>query len=235
MGSIWKINETILKSFKNNCYNYHIGLLPEQSGAGGATWIKLSNKKSSALTFHELTKKIDSGRILLEKKFKFKSCFTISEYYNVVTKLEKSFFQSGINLMFKKEKKIKHQIKKNRFYMPRLDTKTHGYIDWTWSSKEIVDFISAFGKPHEGAKTYIKNKKIFLTSECKRYSSFLTPHPFQYGIVYKKDNKFIYVLVKDGSIKIKLDSSLSANARLGSRFYTPIKYLDRAMLYRATF
>ena len=45
--------------------------------------------------------------------------------------------------------------------MPRLDTQIHGFIDWNWTAKHIVDFINAFGSPYQGATTFIK-KKVLL-------------------------------------------------------------------------
>ena len=33
-------------------------------------------------------------------------------------------------------------------YWPQLDTEIHGWIGWSWSGNDIVNFIKAFGDPY---------------------------------------------------------------------------------------
>ena len=58
---------------------------------------------------------------------------------------------SKVKNLFKKTKE-KKQDEKNSSYWPRLNSKIHGWIDWSWSPKEISDFIKAFDDPEEQNK-----------------------------------------------------------------------------------
>ena len=69
--------------------------------------------------------------------------------------------------------------------MPRLNTKIHGFIDWNWKAKHIVDFVNAFDEPYQGASTFIKGKK-YLLKNAKLLKHKINFHPFQSGIIFKK-------------------------------------------------
>jgi len=238
VGCIWKINKKIIDLFNKDIFNYHIGELPSQKGAGGASWLKLRNENNSALSIHRVAIKIDDGPLVLEKKFKLNNDFTILNYYEKVNKLEKKFFLEFLKRIDGK-KGFNKILKKDSIdcYMPRLNTKINAYIDWTWSSKNISEFINSFSRPHEGAKSFINKKKVYFKKSSFKLSK-LNFHPFQYGLIFKKDKKNLYILAKDGFVIIPTNEVFSKKIKkfsLGSRIYTPISYLDRSMIYRENF
>ena len=72
--------------FKNKIFNLHIGILPTQKGAGGASWQLMARNKVSAATIHQMTNTIDDGKILFEKKFKINKEISLVEYYKIAAK-----------------------------------------------------------------------------------------------------------------------------------------------------
>ena len=70
------------------------------------------------------------------------------------------------NLFTRKIISKKKQSKTHSTYWPRLDTEIHGWINWSWSGNDIVNFIKAFGDPYVGAHTLLNNEKIYLKN-CK--------------------------------------------------------------------
>ena len=44
---------------------------------------------------------------------------------------------------------MRKQLKKNSTYWPRIDTESHGWINWNWSGEEILNFIKAFDDPNK--------------------------------------------------------------------------------------
>ena len=112
---------------------------------------------------------------------------------------------------------------KNSFYWPRLNTKKNAWINWNWEAIEIVDFINAFSKPHEGAKTYLNKKKIYLY-EARKDPSKIKFHPFQYGLIYKIRDNEVFVAAKKFSVIVNVHHLKNKNKILGKRFYT--RYVD---------
>ena len=122
--------------------------------------------------------------------------------------------------------------------MPRLDTNTHGFIDWGWKGSDILNFVKAFDKPHIGASTFYRGNIIHLQDPLiiNRKKKF---HPFQSGIIIHKTNKCIHIAVCNGILKITKLSNFKGNAvdfkhiKLGERFHTPIKFLEYAKQKRS--
>ena len=96
LNSIWIFKKRIIKLFKNKIFNLHIGKLPNQKGAGGASWQILSQDKFSAVTIHEINNKIDDGKILIEKKFSIKKNTSLIEYYKSANKVENKILKQFI-------------------------------------------------------------------------------------------------------------------------------------------
>ena len=142
VNSIWIFKRNIINLFQNRIFNLHIGKLPSQKGAGGASWQILSREKFSAVCIHEVIDKIDEGKILLEKIFDIKNSSSLIEYYKRANIAEKKILKKFLEMMsIKKKFKLKKVNKDKSVYMPRLDTNTHGFIDWALSVDNILNFI----------------------------------------------------------------------------------------------
>ena len=136
--------------------------------------------------------------------------------------------------MIKYDKKIigKKQNSNYSIYMPRLNTPTHSFINWSWNGKEVVSFINAFSDPFQGARTFI-GKELFIIKNAKLHKEKQLFHPFQIGIIYRIDKKYIYVVAKEICIKIEKFSKINSKSLIGKRFYTPVKFLESALQSRA--
>ena len=58
-------------------------------------------------------------------------------------------------------------------------------------------------------------------------------HPFQYGLIYRKTEKFALVACKEGSLIVSKifntkEKNIFNNLKVGDRFFTPLKKLDSA-------
>ena len=78
----------IIKLQKYGGINLHLGELPEFKGLYPVIRTLISKKKYCCITAHQMINKIDSGRILKEKKINFKKKDNIAKIY------EKLFRQS---------------------------------------------------------------------------------------------------------------------------------------------
>ena len=235
VNCIWRINNKILNLFGKNAYNIHLGTLPNQVGAGGASWLRMIGARKSSISIHQLNSDYDSGKILLSEDFSLKKDFSLNDYYFHVRKKEKKAYEKFFDILIKNKLKLRKVSNKDFTYMPRLNTLTHGFIDWSWGAKDIVNFINAFGRPYKGASTFIKKKKYFI-SEAKFLNYSIKFHPFQSGIVIKKTKKSLFIATSNGLVniidlkdekgkKVSLDK-----INLGVRFFTPSKYLDASKM-----
>ena len=138
----------------------------------------------------------------------------------------------------KKKIKLKKASQDYPIYMPRLDTSVHGFINWEWSTINILNFIKAFDEPYIGASTFYKGKLVHLKEPEIIYKGKVF-HPFQSGIIVHKTNKFICVATCNGIIKVtKLTDSKGKLLnikiiKIVERFYTPLIFLENAKQKRA--
>ena len=124
-------------------------------------------------------------------------------------------------------------------YWPRLCTDVHGYVDWAWTLKQVEQFIAAFDAPYKGVVTFLNQEKVRLK---KGYSivSDGTFHPFQVGIIYKIRGDCVFVAMEQGSLVIQDirdedGDDIISNLKVGDRFFTPSRYLEKAKESRAVY
>lgn len=65
--------EKILNKFKEKIVNYHYSLIPSYKGLYSCTKVLLKQEKFTGISWHHVTKKIDNGKIIFQKKLKIKS------------------------------------------------------------------------------------------------------------------------------------------------------------------
>ena len=239
LNSIWIFKKEIINLFKNRIFNLHIGKLPNQKGAGGASWQILSQDKFSAATIHEISNKIDDGKILIEKKFSIKKTTSLIEYYKSVNVVENKILKQFVHKISKKKKlKFLRINKKNSIYMPRLETNTHGFIDWSWGGNDILNFIRAFDDPYTGASTFYNNRLVHI-KKAKIIDKNKIFHPFQSGIIIRATDQYICVAICKGILKLSELTNIRGkkivlkDIKLGERLHTPIKFLENAKQKRA--
>lgn len=221
----------LIEKVSNNIFNYHNASIPEQKGAACHSWRLMQGIRNCNLTFHKVIEKIDEGKILLEKKIDFPlEAKNLEKSYQFLSNYEKSFFNDFL-LLIKTNNKIKSekkQTKKKEFYWPRLNTEIHGWINWDWNILDIIKFCNAFDSPFNGAATLFDDKEVRFKG-VSIDDKDIKFHPFQYGLIYRKDNSHFWVACNGGGLKVPyLKLSKIKNIRLGKRFITPQSKLDNA-------
>ena len=66
------ISKNFIKDFKNQVLNIHPSLLPKYKGLNTHQRAIKNNEKFSGCTVHYVNSKLDSGKIILQKKVKIK-------------------------------------------------------------------------------------------------------------------------------------------------------------------
>ena len=235
LNSPWIFKKDLIDFFEGELYNYHDTPLPKFRGAAAYTWAILQQEKKWGLTIHKIDTALDVGNIVKQKSINFPStCKIPVEYLDFKTKFEKKFFTQFIAQLITGKKF--HSVKQNHLngtYWPRLVTPINGFINWNWNSKQLELFIHAFDDPHQGVSTFIDGKKIRL-KKCLKIDKKIKSHPFQAGIIFKKDKEKIFIATIDSAIIISeayniKNEKINDTLKLGHRFHTPQKFLDSAL------
>lgn len=240
-GAAWVFKKSFIELFNGKLLNFHGTKLPKNRGGGGFSWRIMQGDKTGNSLIHKVDEGLDTGEIVLEQGFiypeKCKLPLDYSEYsLNQYTELIDIFFDKVKNF---ETFILTTQNEKSSSYWPRLSTDIHGFINWNWGLKDIERFICAFDKPYAGASTFINKTKVRLM-DCQTSFTDGVFHPFQKGIIYRKNGKSLFVATEDGSIIVNQifdfdNNDMMKNLAVGDRFYTPSEFLDHSMQYRAVY
>tara|TARA_B110001450_G_C17636000_1_gene487203 strand:+ start:276 stop:1067 length:792 start_codon:yes stop_codon:yes gene_type:complete len=131
------LKKKLLRQKNHFFINKHSSLLPSYRGLMPYFWTKIDNK-DNGITFHLVNKKIDSGKIIFQKKIKKKFNSMIEFYLDVFKKFPKYFLQATKNL--EKKKFIRFKSKKSYYSIPtRKD-----YIKFLKKNGNVIIFADLF-------------------------------------------------------------------------------------------
>jgi len=153
--------ENLLTIPKEFAINLHASLLPKYRGAAPINWALIKGEKATGLSVIKITKDMDAGPIILQKKIDILNT-------DDALSLEQKLSISGVDLLLEslklisdKKCKFSTQDQKKRSFAPRL-SRDDGLIDWKKPAGEIINLIrGCSGWPQ--AYTYFNQKilKVF--------------------------------------------------------------------------
>ena len=179
-------------------FNLHASLLPELRGAAPINWAIASGFKYTGVTTFLLNEKIDSGKILLQKKVEIDS---IDNYKTLHGKLS----EIGSDLVIKtienieKNQGITQKTTGNEILAPKL-TIDNTKINWNKKVDEIESFVRAMS-PYPGAWTEVKNNEVTLKIKIFKLKLLDRIKHKSLNIVFTKKNIFIHH--KNGTYSIE--------------------------------
>lgn len=156
-----RISENFLSKF--NCYNFHDSFLPRNRGLRATSFEILYNEKVKGYSIHKMNKEFDSGKIIFQKKIKYKNDYWYLFFLKKIYDLRKNIFKiiSKCN--------NENEITKNNF-APTYNSKQKIIIETTlnedFSVKRAKKLLKSFGYfriknlNNRFLVTNIKNKKI---------------------------------------------------------------------------
>lgn len=241
IGASFIFKKNIIDLFSNKLINMHGTRLPKNRGGGGFSWRILSGDRLGCNIFHIIDEKIDTGDIIFFEEYVYPStCRIPIEYQEYSFDKYKEAFDKLLKKVDNKEDFFVNS-QQNCFssYFPRLMTDIHGYIDWNWDGEQIERFICAFDNPYKGAMTFVRGQRVRLKS-CYKTDTDGIFHPFQAGIVYRKNMDSLLVATKTGTLIIGQvlndnGESVFNNIRAGDRLYTTSDVLDGTIKKRVIY
>ena len=132
------INSALIKSVKKGIINKHASILPISKGLWPFFW-NVINKNEQGVTYHLVSKKIDSGKILLQKKLVEKNSM-IGFYLKIFNNYPSDIY-SSIQILYnlKKRKLIKNDIASYNSLPKEKD-----YIEFKKMGGKIITFKDIF-------------------------------------------------------------------------------------------
>jgi len=234
-------NKEIIDLFEGRLFNYHGALLPEEKGGGTFTHKILSKSYEGGLSIHRIDVSLDTGPIVLEKRFQFpKECKKTVDFEEFKQNFEEALLNDFLSIIISAEKiNLSPQKNNDSIYFPLLNTKINGVIDWSWKCSDIDIFIKAFDDPYDGASTKYRNELVHLKDSEVIYTE-RDFHPFQNGIIINKDNKGVYIASIGGILKVERvidenNCNITNDLKLGERLYSPNSMIENSMQEKARY
>lgn len=225
----WRYDKFLIDEvFKNKLINCHGTNLPQNRGGNIFTWLILSGMRIGYSLVHEVSPNFDEGPVLAYREFLYPAyCRKPIDYIGVYQEKMAAFLMQIIDgtIEIQKNNSGSQQAEYLSTYWPRPISKLHGWIDWTWSGLEIERFICAFDDPYDGAKTTWNDQTVILRDViCSSQS--VNIHPFQSGIVYRKNNDFLCVAVLGYELVVQRiedenKTSIFNKIKVGDTLFTP--------------
>ena len=94
------LSKNFIKKFKGKIVNIHPSLLPKYKGLNTHKRALKNKEKFAGCTVHYVTIKLDSGKIILQKKVKIKKKDTLNSLKKKVLKKEHWLYPAAIRKIF---------------------------------------------------------------------------------------------------------------------------------------
>lgn len=191
---------------KIGTFNLHPSLLPNYKGAAPINWVLINGEKITGLTTFFISKKIDSGKIILQKKVSIYSKSTFKYLYKQLSVIGARLVVNTINYLIMKNKLAVNNTNtndnKNLFLAPKIFNKDCRII---WSENNVVDIYNKIKglNDYPGAWTkiiYLNKIKILKIYDVEYY---IKNHKYKIGNFIFMNNYSIKISCNNGFIIIK--------------------------------
>ena len=99
-GFMKVLSKNFIKKFKGKIINIHPSLLPKYKGLNTHKRALKNKEKFAGCTVHYVTNKLDSGKVILQKKVKIKKKDTVNSLKKKILKNEHQLYPSAIRKIF---------------------------------------------------------------------------------------------------------------------------------------
>lgn len=224
IGAPYIFKKQTLDYYHNKLINLHGSLLPKDRGGTLFSWQILKGQRTGMCLLHQITKGIDDGPIMAYEEFIYPASCRLPIHY--IEEYENRNIQFIIKYLYSNQI-IKYPIHQPEYlstYWPRLRADVHGWIDWSWNYQDIERLICAFDQPYGGARCRFQNKIIIIRDVWSQSCDGKT-HPFQQGLIYRNNGKWVNVAANGGELLIctirdENGNDIIGQIKPGDRFYT---------------
>lgn len=141
--------------------NIHHGKLPKQKGRASINWAIIMGRKEIYITIHEIITKLDSGKIITQKKI---GIGKDDKYQKIQNKIN-YYLKNNIGLIIKKYLYGNYILKRNNSLKETWNCSRNpedNMINFFDKKKKIYDLIRSSDNHRFGAFCFLKEKKITI-------------------------------------------------------------------------
>lgn len=192
------IKKNIINIPKITTINLHGGALPSYRGAAPINWQIINGEKEGGCCIIEVDEGIDTGPILIQKKFQITFEDT---HLSVLDKTLKIFPEILVEVLSNIKKYLfnkRVQLLDQGSYFNRRNSED-SKINWQLTDIEIYNLIRGMNGPYQWAFSYLDNKKIeFKSAKIISNNSYGEP-----GKVSKITNDGVLINCKNKALFVK--------------------------------
>lgn len=152
------LSQEILDMPKFGCVNIHASLLPKYRGAAPIQWSILDGEKETGVTIMQMNAGLDTGDILLQRKFNIADDETGESLFDRLAVLGAETIVEALPLIEAGKLTPIPQDDAASTYAGMLK-KDMGLIDWTWDAEKIERYVRGLNS-WPSAYTYINGKQL---------------------------------------------------------------------------
>lgn len=151
------IKPNLLSVPKYGFLNLHPSLLPNYRGMAPQHWPIINGEKFVGITVHKIDEGIDTGDIVLQRKFELPENAYVKDLQKLWIEYYKSIMIDALDNIERGEKLIPQSHLVGSYYGRLTDEQC--LIDVSKSAKEVLNLIKGVSFPYRGARCY--NYRIF--------------------------------------------------------------------------
>ncbi len=202
VGWRFKIPPEISEIFDKGIIVFHDSLLPKYRGFAPLFWVLINGEKETGVTAFYIAEEIDSGEIIFQRRIRINSSDDINTLTNRIVKAYCEILNNIIERLStdKELPKIPQDEKQATYCTWR--SPEDAKINWEDDVTKIYNLIRASKEPFYLPYTLFEGKRLYiLDAEVSRHRKYVGLIPGRVESI--KNGEGVYVLAKDGLIKIK--------------------------------
>ena len=177
--------EVVWSMPKFGTFNVHAALLPQYRGAAPINWAVINGEKETGVTTFFLDHDIDTGRIIMQKRFQIPESANVEYVYDGLMYLGAELALETVDALIAADGKIESMPQEKLIgegvelkSAPKIFKETCR-IDFHKPVKQVYDFIRGLS-PYPGAWTEIKKKEpVIIFEDADGEMPDPTAHPAQ--------------------------------------------------------
>lgn len=190
------LKKEIFSLAKIAAINVHPSLLPKYRGLSPQHQVLIHGEKESAVTIHYIEEGIDTGDIVIQKRFEIEDDDYIADVQFKMLAIYKTLMVDAVRLLQDKNFKATKQSQEGISYFGAVKKKDRE-IKLDKSRDEVYNFIRALSMPYKGA--YINNYVIWQTEKvASNIENDLTQKYLEIGLYEDVEDEKLYIRLHDG-------------------------------------
>ena len=194
--------------------NIHASLLPKYRGAAPIHHAILNGEKQTGLTTFKINERIDTGKIINQRKIKIMQDDTTGSLWAKLSNLGGSIILETIDCLEKNSFNFKIQENQKATNAPKIKPEDLR-INWENSAEKIHNQIRAFS-PKPGAYSILNGKRIKFFNSSVNYQ-FEINKKNNPGYIYSDKNSFT-IITGNGALEI-FEIQPEGKSRMGIKNY----------------